>query len=85
MVPDDDTDPDVLQINIIELEIDEGPFANGVEYAHQCLLFTVNPADYIGKKVLAVPRCRQKRRGTQDRGRINSSVAERDARMKRAC
>ena len=72
----------MLQINIIELETDSGPFAHGGAYANEYLLFTVDLADYAGKKVLAVPRCCQKRKGTQDRARVNSSVAERDARMK---
>lgn len=71
----------MLQINIIELETDGGPFADGGAYANEYLLFTVVPADYTGKKVLAVPRCCQKRKGTQDRARVNSSVAKRDARM----
>ena len=34
--------------------------------------------DYVGKKVLVVPRCCTKRKGRQDRGRINTCVAERD-------
>lgn len=76
----DDLDPDVLQINIIEMETDSGPFAHGGAYAKENLLFVVDPAEYAGKSVLAVPRCCQKRKGTQDRARVNSSVAERDAR-----
>ncbi|RYP66574.1 hypothetical protein DL771_007727 [Monosporascus sp. 5C6A] len=79
LVPADDPDPDVLQINIIELETDSGPFADGAVYANKYLLFAVDPAEYTGKKVLAVPRCCQKRKGTQDRARTNNSVAERDA------
>lgn len=82
MVPTDDPDPDVLQINIIEMEIDEGPYANGAAYAKECLLFAVDPAEYAGQKVLAVPRCCQKRKGSQDRARINGEVAERDCEMK---
>ena len=82
MVPAEDLDPDVLQINIMELETNDGPFANGVAYANKYLLFAVDPADYLGKSILAVPRCCQKRKGTQDRERVNSSVAERDARTK---
>lgn len=78
LVPADDPDPDVLQINIIEMEIDDGPFANGAAYANELLLFPVDPAEYTGEKVLAVPRCCQKRKGSQDRMRINSQVAERD-------
>lgn len=82
LVPADDPDPDVLQINIIEMETDDGPFANGAAYANEGLLFAVDPADYAGKKVLAVPRCCQKRKGSQDRARINGEVAERDCEMK---
>jgi len=33
-VPADDPDPDVLQINIIELETNTGPFAHGGGYAN---------------------------------------------------
>jgi hypothetical protein len=61
----------VLQINIIEIEGD------GAAYANKYLRFAVDPADYTRKKILAVPRCCQKRKGTQDRGRINFSVANR--------
>lgn len=77
LVPIDELDPDVLQINIIELETTSGPFANGEAYARDHLLFAVELAEYAGKKVLAVPRCCQKRKGTQDRLRVNSSVAGR--------
>lgn len=79
LVPAGDVDPDTLQINIVELETTEGPFANGAAYAEECLLFPVDPADYVGKRVLASHRCCSKRKGTQDRGRINGEVAERDA------
>ncbi|OTB01979.1 hypothetical protein M426DRAFT_265280 [Hypoxylon sp. CI-4A] len=75
LVPTDDLDPDVLQINIIEIEDDGGVYAN--EY----MPFAVDPAEYIGKRILAVPRCCQKRKGTQDRARVNSSVIERDEAM----
>ncbi|KAI0533793.1 hypothetical protein GGR58DRAFT_516652 [Xylaria digitata] len=68
LVPADDLDPDVLQINICEMDYDGG------EGTNKHLLFLVNPADYTGKKVLAVPRCCQKRKGTQDRGRVNDGV-----------
>ncbi|KAH6628870.1 hypothetical protein F5144DRAFT_594780 [Chaetomium tenue] len=78
LVPPNDPDPDVLQINILELETPSGPFANGGAYANRYLRFAVDLADYTGKKVLAVPRCCQKRKGTQDRARVNSSVAMRD-------
>ncbi|KAH8763296.1 hypothetical protein F5883DRAFT_498889 [Diaporthe sp. PMI_573] len=82
LVPAEDVDLDVLQINIIEMEANDGPFAHGAAYANEHLLFPVDPADYAGKKVLAVPRCCQKRKGSQDRKRINSSVAERDSEAK---
>jgi len=72
-VPADNPDPDVLQINIIEMDDDGG------EYANKYLSFAVDPVEYSGKKVLAVPRCCQKRKGTQDRPRVNSSVTERAA------
>ncbi|KAI1141371.1 hypothetical protein F5Y05DRAFT_259054 [Hypoxylon sp. FL0543] len=72
LVPADDRDPEVLQINIIEMDDDEGAFAN------KYLLFSVDPAEYTGKKVLAVPRCCQTRKGTQDRGRVNDGVTERE-------
>jgi hypothetical protein len=45
-------------------------------------LFPVNPIDYTGKKVLAVPRCCQHKKGTQDRMLINGLVAERDGKTK---
>lgn len=46
LVPADDPDPEVLQINIIELETDDnGPFAHGAAYANQRLFFAVDPAD----------------------------------------
>ncbi|KAI1117910.1 hypothetical protein F5Y14DRAFT_400405 [Nemania sp. NC0429] len=73
LVPADDLDPDVLQINIIEVDYDNG------EYANKYLLFPVDAAEYTGTKVLAVPRCCQKRKGTQDRGAINIDVADRDS------
>lgn len=72
LVPADDNDPEVLQINIIEIEDNNGVYAN------TWLLFTVDPVDFIGKKVLAVPRCCQKRKGTQDRWRVNALVDQRD-------
>ncbi|KAK1585154.1 uncharacterized protein LY79DRAFT_559350 [Colletotrichum navitas] len=54
--------------NIIETE------DNNSAYANKYLLFPVDAKDYTGKKLLAVPRCCQKRKGTQDRGRVNDSV-----------
>lgn len=74
-------DPEVLQINIIELETDEGPYAGGVEYANTYLNVKIDRADYVGKRILAVPRCCQKRKGTQDRGRINEGVHYREGLM----
>ncbi|KAI3328053.1 hypothetical protein HD806DRAFT_484866 [Xylariaceae sp. AK1471] len=81
LVPADDLDPEVLQINIYELEIDEGPYAGGVEYANTYLNVKIDPADYVGKRILAVPRCCGKRKGTQDRGRINDGVHVREGKM----
>ncbi|KAI0896288.1 hypothetical protein F4806DRAFT_57277 [Annulohypoxylon nitens] len=78
LVPSDDPDPDVLQINIIEIDDDGGAYAN------KYLPFVVDPAEYTGKKILAVPRCCQKRKGTQDRARINDLVIERDERGRNA-
>ncbi|KAE9972752.1 hypothetical protein BLS_003910 [Venturia inaequalis] len=49
LVPIDDTDPEVLQINIVEIEDDGGVYANMYNP------FDIDPAEYIGKKVLAVP------------------------------
>lgn len=74
LVPSGDTDPEVLQINIIEMDDDGG------KYARDNLRFTVDPHEYAGRKVLAVPRCCQNRKGTQDRGRVNDMVIEREAR-----
>lgn len=64
------SDPDVLQINIIEIDDDQGAYAN------KYVPFNVDPMDCEGK-VLAVPRCCQIRKGTQDRGRVNDSVKAR--------
>ncbi|KAF5668733.1 arginine deiminase type-3 [Fusarium denticulatum] len=72
LVPAGERDPEVLQINIIEMEEDGGA------YAKEYLPFAVDPAEYSGRKVLAVPRCCQKRKGTQDRRRINESVLRRE-------
>lgn len=76
LVPANETDPEVLQINIIEIEDDGGAYAN------RYMPFAVDPAEFVGKRVLAVPRCCQNRRGTQDRGRVNDNVEARDKRMK---
>ncbi|KAL2759462.1 hypothetical protein ACRALDRAFT_1079423 [Sodiomyces alcalophilus JCM 7366] len=72
LVPIDDFDPEVLQINIIEIEIDNG------KYFNTFMPFPVNVADYAGKKVLAIPRCCSKRKGTTDRARVNESIAYRE-------
>lgn len=71
LVPPDDTNPEVLQINIIEIEDDMG------EYANKYNPFEIDPEEYIGKKVLAVPRCCQIRKGTTDRVRVNDGVKSR--------
>ncbi|KAL7934057.1 hypothetical protein V8C35DRAFT_327498 [Trichoderma chlorosporum] len=71
-VAPDEHFPKVLQINIVEIESDDA------EYANTYNSFMVDPADYIGKKILAVPRCCQKRKGTTDRSRVNGSVTHRD-------
>ncbi|KAL6231090.1 hypothetical protein BDW75DRAFT_53715 [Aspergillus navahoensis] len=71
LVPADDPNPEELQINIIEIEDDSGVYAN------KWLLSAVDPVEFIGKKVLAVPRCCQKRKGTQDRWRVNALVDQR--------
>ena len=60
-----------LQINIIKIEDDSGVYAN------TWLLSAVDPVELIGKKVLAVPRCCQKRKGTQDRWRVDTLVDQR--------
>ncbi|KXH33291.1 hypothetical protein CSIM01_03205 [Colletotrichum simmondsii] len=72
LVPVDDADPEVLQLNIIEVESDHGKNAN--EY----MRFPVDALEYAGKKVLTVPRCCQKRKGTTDRARVNNEVLYRD-------
>ncbi|EQL03258.1 arginine deiminase type-3 [Ophiocordyceps sinensis CO18] len=71
-VPTGDSDPEVLQINVIEVEDDDGAYAN------RWLPFQVDASTYRGQSVLAVPRCCQKRKGTQDRRKVNESVAERE-------
>ncbi|KEY75018.1 hypothetical protein S7711_10452 [Stachybotrys chartarum IBT 7711] len=71
LVPTDDTNPEVLQINIVEIEDDDGAYANKYNP------FGIDPTEYSGKKVLAVPRCCQKRKGTTDRQRVNDAVNSR--------
>ncbi|KAJ5712478.1 hypothetical protein N7493_008946 [Penicillium malachiteum] len=44
LVPADDTNPEVLQINIIEIEDDAGVYANKYNP------FVIDPKEYIGKK-----------------------------------
>ena len=75
LVPTNDTNPEVLQINIAEIEDDNGVYANRYNS------FNIDPAEYIGKKVLAVPRCCQKRKGTTDQKRVNDAVNARDKRV----
>ncbi|KAI1369896.1 hypothetical protein F5Y08DRAFT_291665 [Xylaria arbuscula] len=75
LVPPDDCDPEVLQINIIEIEDDNGVYANTY------MPFYVDPAEYAGKRVLAVPRCCQKRKGTTDRRRVNQEVELKEGRI----
>ena len=77
LVPADDPNPEVLAISIIEVDNDGGAFANKV------LSFPIDPTEYTGKKVLAVPRCCQVKKGTQDRLRWNNLVAERDREIQR--
>lgn len=62
----------MLQINIFEIDEDDG------EYANTYLPFQVDAAEYVGKEILAVPRCCQKRKGTTDRSRVKGSVAQHD-------
>ncbi|KAI1108268.1 hypothetical protein F5Y14DRAFT_445601 [Nemania sp. NC0429] len=75
LVPPDDYDPEVLQINIIEIEDDNGVYANTY------MPFHVDLAEYAGKRVLAVPRCCQKRKGTTDRRRVNEGVDRKEGRI----
>jgi hypothetical protein len=64
----DDSDPDVLQLNVIEFDCAEA-------YLKKDLVLTINREEYEGKKLLVVPRCCQKREGTTDRRRVNEQVA----------
>jgi hypothetical protein len=50
LVPADDPDPEVLVINIIEVDNDGGEYADGGKYANEVLLFPVNPTEYTGQK-----------------------------------
>ncbi|KAF2756387.1 hypothetical protein EJ05DRAFT_487298 [Pseudovirgaria hyperparasitica] len=78
LVPADESNPKVLAISIIKVDDDGGSFAN------KHLLFSVDPTEYTGKKVLAVPRCCQRKKGTQDQRRINDEVVERDNKIRQA-
>jgi len=71
LVPVHNTNPKVLQINIIEIEDDAGA------YAIQHNKFVIDPADYIEKQVLGAPRCYSTRKRTSDRKRVNDAVDER--------
>lgn len=68
----------MLDINIIQVDSDGALYADGGKYANEVLLFSVNPKEYTGKKVLAALRCCQRKNGTQDRMRIDSEVSERN-------
>ena len=83
VVPADDPNPEVLAINIIEVDNNGGVYADEGKYANEVLLFSVNLIEYTGKKVLAVPRCCQHKRGTQDSRRIKREVAERDGEIRK--
>ncbi len=71
LVPENDTNPEVLQINIVEIEDDGGVYAKTYNE------FVIDPASYIGKRVLGAPRCCSTRKGTSDRERVNNAVNER--------
>ena len=71
LVPVDDTNLEVLQISIVEIEDDAGV------YAIQHNKFVIDPADYIRKQVSGAPRCCSTRKGTSDRKRIDDAVNER--------
>ena len=77
LVPADDPDPEVLQISIIETDNDDGAFAN------KYLKFKVDSKEYLGSKLLAVPRCCQLRKGTTDRGRVNDNVLRKEKELER--
>ena len=82
LVPADDPNPEVLVINIIEVDSNGGVYADGGKYANEVLLFSVNLTEYTGKKVLAVPRCCQHKRCTQDSRRIDKEVVEREGEIR---
>ena len=68
----------MLDINIIQRDSDGRIYADGGEHANEVLLLSVNPKEYTARKVLAVLGCCQRKKGTQDRMRMNSEVAERN-------
>ncbi|KAJ5707559.1 hypothetical protein N7488_007360 [Penicillium malachiteum] len=70
LVPADDIMPKLFQLNIMEVEND------GVTYANEWLWCPVDPAEYIGKKVLAVPRWCQNRKSSQYRWSLNPCFDE---------
>jgi hypothetical protein len=80
-----ESNPEVLAINVIEVDNDGGTYANGGTFANQVLQFSIDPTDYTRKRVIAVPRCCQHKKGTQGRARINSVVDEREARSELRC
>ncbi|KAI6081867.1 hypothetical protein F4821DRAFT_16937 [Hypoxylon rubiginosum] len=83
LVSKDTLSPEVLVINIIEVDdYNGGIYADGGKFANEVLSFSVDPIEYTGRKVLAVPRCCQKKRGTQDRKLINGQVEERDIELR---
>ena len=69
-------------MNIIEMEEHSGPYANGFEYAQKHLRVQVDLKEYLGTKVLAVPRCCQWKKGSTDRTRINTDVQRRAQKLK---
>ncbi|KAJ6784650.1 hypothetical protein PWT90_03213 [Aphanocladium album] len=50
LVLDDDSDPEVLFINIIELAVEEGYYSGGEQFANDLLLFSVDKSAYAGWK-----------------------------------
>ncbi|TAQ88344.1 hypothetical protein B7494_g3350 [Chlorociboria aeruginascens] len=64
LVPANNLDPEGLAISIIEKGDDGGEFADEV------LPFKVDAIEYTGKKVLAVPRSCQHKKGTRNRRRM---------------
>ncbi|KAF1988214.1 hypothetical protein K402DRAFT_419563 [Aulographum hederae CBS 113979] len=73
LVPEGEEDPETLQINIFEIEADGGEYAKTVMTA-----FNLDLEFFEGKRILAVPRCCQTRKGTTDRRRINGMVKWRE-------